>query len=75
MIKRLFITVAIAIASCCDPVKNEYKIVEKLIVQDKSRLGLEYYIILENGIDYNVTGTQYVKAKVGDVWLVKECPR
>lgn len=75
MIKRLFITLAIAIAACCDPVKNEYKIVEKLIVQDKSRLGLEYYIILENGIDYNVTGTQYVKAKIGDVWLVKECPR
>jgi len=71
---KKLILILFTLSACCDnKVDVEYKVVEKFHLQDREGYFVRYKLLLENGEEISIESKDYAKAKVGDIWIVKEC--
>lgn len=71
--KIIIAILVLILGSCCEPVKIESKVVDKMSAYSQSTHGWEYCLLFENGEEVNVESYQYAKAKIGDVWTFNKC--
>ena len=73
--KKVLIIIAIAIiSSCCkNEVRSTYPVVEKFHTQDRDGINVYYQLLLKDGTEVDVNSSEYAKAKIGDLYYVREC--
>jgi hypothetical protein len=69
----VILIVSLIISSCCETVKKESKIVEKMCGYNPGSNHWKYTLLFENGREETVESYQYANAKIGDVWIFNEC--
>lgn len=69
----ILLIVSLIVSSCCETVKKESKIVEKMCAYNQSAHYWIYTLLFKNGEEITVESYQYANAKIGDAWVFDEC--